>query len=122
MDEAIRDASVAISLRPIFIGGCDRSGTTLLGAMLGAHPRHVAVPEMPFKVPLLESGSVRGNDALAMLSREWRFKIWTLTQIRSLNNFNLGPLRISSTRTHRARLFENSGEAGPRYLGRPHTV
>src|SRR4029077_17440948 len=26
------------TVRPVFIGGCHRSGTTLLGAMLGAHP------------------------------------------------------------------------------------
>ena len=38
------------TLRPIFIGGCPRSGTTLLGALIGAHSRCVCVPEMQFKV------------------------------------------------------------------------
>jgi hypothetical protein len=41
------------ALRPIFVGGCPRSGTTLLGALLGAHSRCVCVPEMPFKFDLL---------------------------------------------------------------------
>ena len=40
-------------MRAIFIGGCPRSGTTLLGALLGAHSRCVCVPEMPFKFDLL---------------------------------------------------------------------
>ena len=30
---------------PVFIGGCPRSGTTLLGAMLGAHRDVICPPE-----------------------------------------------------------------------------
>jgi hypothetical protein len=33
---------------PIFVGGSPRSGTTLLGSMLGAHDRVVCLPEAPF--------------------------------------------------------------------------
>ncbi len=32
-----------VSTRPVFVGGCPRSGTTLLRAMLDAHP-HLAIP------------------------------------------------------------------------------
>ena len=49
-------------MKPVFIGGCERSGTTMLGAMLGAHPRYLSPPEMPFKLDLLRSGS--GNNQL----------------------------------------------------------
>ncbi len=40
---------------PVFIGGCDRSGTTLLGAMLGATPNAVVTPESPFKIKIIEN-------------------------------------------------------------------
>lgn len=35
-------------MQAIFIGGCDRSGTTMLGAMLGADPATVCLPESHF--------------------------------------------------------------------------
>lgn len=37
----------------IFIGGCSRSGTTLLGAMLGAHSDIICSPESHFKIDVL---------------------------------------------------------------------
>ena len=40
---------VPARVRPIFIGGCERSGTTMLGSMLGAGPRAVCTPESIFK-------------------------------------------------------------------------
>ena len=40
-------------MKPIFIGGCPRSGTTLLGTVLGAHPLCCPVPEAQFKIELL---------------------------------------------------------------------
>ena len=46
-------------MRPVFIGGCERSGTTMLGAMLGSHPSHLCPPEMPFKIDLLRAGAKR---------------------------------------------------------------
>lgn len=39
--------SVTLSQRPIFVIGPERSGTTLVMAMLGNHP-HIAVPEQSF--------------------------------------------------------------------------
>jgi len=35
-------------VRPLFVGGCERSGTTMLGAMLGAHSQCICVPETQF--------------------------------------------------------------------------
>jgi hypothetical protein len=44
-------------LRPVFIGGCPRSGTRHLGAILGAHPECVCVPESSFKTAALAATS-----------------------------------------------------------------
>jgi hypothetical protein len=49
-----------VSLAPIFIGGCPRSGTTLLRAMLDSHPAIVCGPEL------------RAFPALAGLSADMR--------------------------------------------------
>lgn len=43
-----------IDMKPVFIGGCHRSGTTLLGALLGAHPQCLTTPESQFKTHALE--------------------------------------------------------------------
>jgi len=70
-------------MRPIFILGCDRSGTTLLGAMLGSHRDHVCVPECQFVVEVFRSLRVSqdGFDptrALKVTRRNWRFGFWKL--------------------------------------------
>lgn len=70
-------------MRPIFVGGCERSGTTLLGAMLGAHPACLCVPEMPFKLNILRQWDWDGSRPEARLvarwlARNWRFRIWGL--------------------------------------------
>ena len=48
--------------RPVFVGGCSRSGTTLLGAMLGVGPAAVTVPEATFKWELFEDAGPAGSD------------------------------------------------------------
>lgn len=68
-------------MRPIFIGGCPRSGTTLLGGLLGAHPRCVCIPEMQFKLHLFRdldwtNGRVPVADVVRKVSGHWRFHIW----------------------------------------------
>ncbi len=40
-------------MQPVFIIGCQRSGTTLLGAMLGGHPGAITVPDTTFLVEML---------------------------------------------------------------------
>ncbi len=66
---------------PIFAGGCSRSGTTLLGAMLGAHPRCVAIPEAQF-LPECRGAVARGEVApceravYGWVRRHPRFRRW----------------------------------------------
>ncbi len=67
----------------VFIGGCSRSGTTLLGAMIGAHTDCICSPESHFKIDTLRAikrGAVNDHptDLLALIKRHWRFKIWEL--------------------------------------------
>lgn len=72
-------------MKPIFIGGCERSGTTLLGAMLGSHSSCLCVPEMKFKLEMLQFAGNGVNDAveparvLAKLAHRSNFRIWGLS-------------------------------------------
>lgn len=68
-------------IRPVFIGGCARSGTTLLGSLLGANADAIVTPESGFKIPLLRLQSRRSPSPEALLdaaSRDWRLKLWGL--------------------------------------------
>lgn len=71
-------------MKPILIGGCERSGTTLLGAMLGAQASHLCVPEMQFKFDILHWADNGGTDRLdtaetvKRLTRRARFRLWEL--------------------------------------------
>ncbi|MBD3360653.1 hypothetical protein GF366_02510, partial [Candidatus Peregrinibacteria bacterium] len=40
-------------MKYIFIGGCPRSGTTMLGSLLGAHPEALCIPESQFKTDVM---------------------------------------------------------------------
>ena len=67
----------------VFIGGCSRSGTTLLGAMLGRHPAVVTTPESHFKYRVYralggEIGASEIGNALEAVAEHWRFRIWEL--------------------------------------------
>jgi hypothetical protein len=68
-------------MRPIFIGGCPRSGTTLLGTVLGAHPECCPVPEAQFKIESLsglprDANTVQALRALQTALRSPRFRSW----------------------------------------------
>jgi hypothetical protein len=68
-------------MRPIFIGGCPRSGTTLLGTVLGAHPACCPVPEAQFKIEALSGLSrdarpAQGWRALEKALESRRFHGW----------------------------------------------
>jgi hypothetical protein len=71
------------SMKAIFIGGCSRSGTTLLGSMLGLSPGVVCTPESQFKTEILEKGNPTQilqspEAALHSIVRHWRFSLWNL--------------------------------------------
>lgn len=67
----------------VFVGGCDRSGTTLLGHRLAEHLGGVALPESQFKRELLRfaerpSFLIPVDSVATILSRSWRFATWEL--------------------------------------------
>jgi hypothetical protein len=73
----------AAPARPILIGGCSRSGTTLLGSMLGAHPACLCVPESQFKTEVLPylSGpvsEVAAQELWDAIRASRRYRIWDL--------------------------------------------
>lgn len=70
------------NVRPIFIGGCPRSGTTMLGSILGGAEGCVVTPESHFKqtIPAFlgvdwDTGMGR-EQFLAVLKRNFRFRLW----------------------------------------------
>lgn len=71
-----------MNYRPVFIGGCDRSGTTLLGDLLGTSPWTLTTPESQFLHELLlhlKLGSFpTPQDAARWLQNHFRFAAWDL--------------------------------------------
>lgn len=67
-----------MSITPVFIGGCDRSGTTLLGSLLGGPLGSVATPEAQFMWSKFFQGkeAISEIDMYENLEQHWRFKIW----------------------------------------------
>jgi len=68
-------------MRQIFLGGCERSGTTMLASMLGGHSACLTIPESQFKIDILRpDGSPETADQLRMVGQRlidnWRFKAW----------------------------------------------
>lgn len=68
-------------MTPVFIGGCGRSGTTLLGSVLGAHSDCLCTPESPFKTELLrffDLATTAPAELLRTILETRRFKLWGL--------------------------------------------
>lgn len=64
---------------PVFIVGCQRSGTTMLGAMLGSHHQVLTTPESQFVVdcmPDFVDEELDTNYLLNKITSHPRFKIW----------------------------------------------
>ncbi|MEE2711619.1 MAG: sulfotransferase [Planctomycetota bacterium] len=70
-------------MRPVFIGGCSRSGTTLLGSMLGAHSDALCTPESQFKTEAFREHDPLSPNADLAAAFTWlrhhrRFRFWGL--------------------------------------------
>ena len=68
-------------MKTIFVGGCDRSGTTFLGSLLGAAKGAICTPESQFKTEILSAGNpevVLSDPKIACnaIRRHWRFRVW----------------------------------------------
>jgi len=66
---------------PIFIGGCDRSGTTMLGAMLGSHSEILSVPEAQFILEVYKEAYRKKfldspSKILKAIKSHLRFQLW----------------------------------------------
>ncbi len=61
-------------MKTVFIGGCDRSGTTLLASMLGCATGAIVTPESQFKYDILDNFEhCKHSDSL------WRLKMWGIS-------------------------------------------
>lgn len=69
-------------VKTVFIGGCPRSGTTMLGSILGSANGCIATPESQFKqtIPVSLNGrweeGMRKKEFYAALKKNFRFKLW----------------------------------------------
>lgn len=70
------------SIEPLFIGGCPRSGTTMLGVQIAAHPRCFTTPESHFVYQLiqlqLKHGKVLWSEFIATVERHTFFATWEI--------------------------------------------
>lgn len=75
-------------ISPIFVVGCHRGGTTMLGTLLGGHPNVITIPEAQFIAELIPnldcSAPCNTRDLIEQIERHYRFRIW---------NFDLGGRR-----------------------------
>lgn len=67
-------------VEPVFVVGCHRSGTTLLGAMIGGHPEVITIPEAQFVAELIPSDAathpIQPSAIIDAIEEHWRYKIW----------------------------------------------
>ncbi len=74
-------------IMPVFIGGHPRSGTTLLGDLLGSHPFCICTPESQFKVSVYQRLGIKDkesfdiNQTFEKIKKHWRYRIWALDEI-----------------------------------------
>ncbi len=70
-------------MKPVFIGGCGRSGTTLLAAMLGTHKQCLTTPEAKFvylayRSAMQEYGRADLSTTLDKIKSHWSFKVFDI--------------------------------------------
>jgi hypothetical protein len=66
-------------MKKVFIGGCDRSGTTLLGSLIGKVEGAVVTPESQFKTEFVENFGLLNElniSHVTWLIHHWRFVLW----------------------------------------------
>lgn len=73
-------------MQPIVIVGCQRSGTTFLGAIIGSHSRTVALPEAQFFIDCMPNAPHEIREDIASIEQKirkhYRFKIWNYSMPR----------------------------------------
>lgn len=73
---------MSIYIHPVFIGGCGRSGTTLLGELLGRRSDCVTTPESQFVPKILharqQDESLSIEYVVDYITKHWRFRLWGL--------------------------------------------
>lgn len=77
-------------MRPLFVGACERSGTNLLGAMLGASSRCLTVPESQFiehqfERPGFDPGNLNPREVLAAITADRRYRLFWQIPAQPLN-------------------------------------
>lgn len=78
-----------MDLTPIYVCGCDRSGTTMLGSIIGEHSHCFTIPETQFFIDTL--GTFRKHQVynsskiLEQIKRHWRFRLWNLHLLKTQN-------------------------------------
>lgn len=81
-------------MKAIFVGGCDRSGTTLLGSLLGAYDGAICTPESQFLTPLLRQTEVSqgkcDRELVGLVKGQWRFKLWGLPELGNVTGADGG--------------------------------
>ncbi len=95
--------------RPILVGGCSRSGTTLLGAMLGWGEGRLTVPEANFKWELYASGAVDQDmvdlsRARELLAGDPKFALWGIAPVTGRGRMPFGELMSLLVERHAAAL------------------
>lgn len=76
------DMNQTKKLKPVFIGGSQRNGTTLLGSLLGTSDESVVTPESQFVIDIWkdalrsEQGILSKNLIFTSLKRSFRFHLW----------------------------------------------
>jgi hypothetical protein len=71
-------------VKKIFIGGCARSGTTMIGSMLGAAIDGICTPESQFisnafkKHPKIMTDDIETTTILSLWDQDLRFRLWRI--------------------------------------------
>ena len=79
-------------MKSVFIGGCQRSGTTLLASIIGSSTKVLTIPEAPFKFDLInsyeKSKKINRSVFSKILRNNERFKIWNSVCVDDNDDIN----------------------------------